>query len=291
MNAGRLARSAIFTCDEFGESHSANVAVIEAMEQGLGERYPVGATLQMPAPWAPEAARYAATHPDADVGVHLTIECRYRTMGFRPVCGRTEAPGLCAPDGYMWETSAGAWEHSSEDEIHRECKAQIEAALSFGVDVSHLDGHGGLQGADLAGYARVCGALAKEYRLPLRMQPRRRYEAQGAAGAWEAVRALGILTCDDDTNLGLRQGGESYTDFYLRRLAGLSPGLTDLYVHPCVDSAELRALQPARADERIEQYNLLVHDAAFTEALSRSGVRVITWRSVRERQRGRPAAE
>jgi len=36
VTAGRLAGSVIFTCDEFGESHSANVDVIEAMERGLG---------------------------------------------------------------------------------------------------------------------------------------------------------------------------------------------------------------------------------------------------------------
>jgi len=90
---------------------------------------------------------------------------------------------------------------------------------------------------------------------------------------------------------GLGGGGIPSAPRSRCRLAGLSPGLTDLYIHPCVDSAELRALQPARADERIEQYNLLVHNAGFTEALSRSGVRVITWRSVRERQCGRSAAE
>ncbi len=281
------ARRVIFTCDEFGESHSANAAIIEALERGFAGRYPVGATLQMPAPWAPGAARYAAARPDADVGVHLTIECRYRTMGTRPLCGRDEVPGLYAQDGYMWETAALAWEHSSEDEIYRECKAQVEAALSLGVDVSHLDGHGGFQGANIAGYARVCGGLAEEYELPLRMQPRERYRAQGAANEWDAVRAKGIMTCDGDTNLGSRKPREPYRDFYLRRLRELPAGLTDLYIHPCVDSAELRALQPARADERIEQYNLLVHDAGFTEALADSGVHVTTWKAVREAQRGR----
>ena len=143
------ARLAIFTCDEFGESHSANAAIIEAIERGLAGRYPVGATLQMPAPWAPGAARYAASRPDADVGVHLTIECRYRTMGFRPLCVRNEVPGLYAPDGCMWETAALAWQHAGEDEIYGECRAQVEAALSLGVDVSHLDGHGGFQALDM----------------------------------------------------------------------------------------------------------------------------------------------
>lgn len=275
----------IITCDEFGELQSANRAVTEVIERGAAAGVPIGATVQMPAPWAFEAAAYAASHPSVDVGVHLTIESRRGPMRFRPICGRSEAPGLCAPDGYMWESAALTWEHATEEEVYRECKAQVEAALALGVGVTHLDGHGGFQGAGPAGYARVCGRLAEEFDLPLRVRARQWYADAGAGEGWDNVRARGTLTSDSCRDLGVREAGESYADFYRRLLRDLPPGLTDIYAHPCVESEELRALQPERAAMRVEQYDLLLNVRWLTEALAETGVRMTSWREIRERQR------
>jgi len=278
-------KSLILTCDEFGELSSASRAVVEAVERGAAAGIPVGATIQMPAPAAAEAAAYAAAHPSADVGVHLTIESGRGTMKFRPVCAPERVPGLCVPDGAMWPNAALAWEHASEDEVYRECRAQIEAALALGVDVTHLDGHGGFQGANRGGYARVCGRLAKEFGLPLRVRAREWYADAGASEEWDAVRARGVLTSDACLDLGAREAGESFLDFYRRLLQGLPPGLTDVYAHPCMDSNELRALQPERAALRIEQCGLLLNVHCLGEALAGTGVRMTTWREIRERQR------
>jgi len=275
----------IFTCDEFGECHSSNAAIVEAMEKGLGIRkYAVGATIMMPAPWVPEAIDYALSHPKADVGVHLMIGDIHKPMKCRPLCDKREVPGLYSPEGYSWGSSAQAWEHSNEKEVYKECRAQIEMALGLGVDVTHIDGHGGFQGGNYAAYSRVCGALAEEFRLPLRMQPRWRYQEKGAEGFRDQVLSRGVIVCDDDTGGSrLRKSpGESFKEFYLRRLRELSPGLTDLYVHPSVDSSELRALLGSRAQGRVEQYHLLVHDQDFSEAVREAEVCIVNWRDVRE---------
>jgi len=279
------ARRLIITCDEFGETHSANLAIFAAIEQGLGVGCPISTTLQMPGPWTCEAASFAVAHPDADVGVHLTIECGLRGMKFRPICGRTEVPGLYGPDGYMWPSGKLAWQHATEDEIYRECRTQIEAALALGVDASHLDGHGGFQGSNPAGYARVCRRLAEEFALPIRLQARSRYEDAGAGAEWDRVRAEEICTSDQCEDLGRRKSDESYAQFFLRRLRQLPGGLTDLYAHPCADSEELRALQPERAEGRIEQGDLLLHIQELRDALAEANVQLCTWRAIREAQR------
>ena len=278
-------RLLIFTCDEFGELASANRAVIDAIERGAVAGIPVGATIQMPAPAASEAAAYAAAHPSADIGVHLTIESGRGAMKFRPVCAPKRVPGLCAPDGSMWQNAAFAWEHASEEEVCRECRAQVEAALSLGVDVTHLDGHGGFQGGNPAGYVRVCGRLAEEFDLPLRVRARDWYADAGAADEWDGVRARGVLTSDGCRDLGIREAGGSCADLYRRLLRDLPPGLTDVYAHPCVDSDELQALQPERAAMRVEQYDLLLNVRHLNEALAETGVRMTTWREIRDRQR------
>ena len=60
------ARLLIVNCDDLGSSRSANVAVYEALRDGIA----TSATLMVPCPWARDAA---AMYRGEDVGVHLTL--------------------------------------------------------------------------------------------------------------------------------------------------------------------------------------------------------------------------
>jgi len=279
----------MITCDEFGELHASNMGVIEAMEDGLGIRkYAVGATMQMPSPWVPEAIAYARSHPEADIGVHLVIENCYLNMKWKPICSKAEVPGLYSPEGYFWDSAKEAWAHSNEKEIYKECRAQIEMALRLGMDVTHLDGHMDFQWANRAGYCRVVGELAQEFRLPFRQQSRRRYEESRAEKLRDEVLSRGIISPDEDTEGILKKPNESWKEFYLRRLREFSPGLIDIYIHPALDSEEIRGLQhknPKKAESRVEQYQLLVHDPDFREAMKRPDIRIVGWRDIRNLQR------
>src|SRR6266542_6545004 len=194
-------RLVMYTCDEFGETQASNAGVIAAMEAGLGIRpYTVGATVQMPGAWVPQALAYAREHPQADIGVHLTVETHFPAMKMRPLCSRREVPGLYSPQGYFWGTAQEAWAHASEDEMYRELRTQIETALGAGLDVTHLDGHGSFPLVNPAGYCRIVGQLAGEFRLPMRNDPRPRYERLGLTEHRDALRDRGIVMCDDDTS-------------------------------------------------------------------------------------------
>ena len=48
-----------------------------------------------------------------------------------------------------------------------ECQAQIDQALAWGVDVTHLDTHMGV--ANIAPFAEIFLDLAATYRLPVRL--------------------------------------------------------------------------------------------------------------------------
>jgi chitin disaccharide deacetylase len=100
-----------------------------------------------------------------DVGCHLTLNS---TDGFliRPVLPPDQIPTLVDEDGYL-EKNSLTFLFSSWDEIKAECRAQIEKALSNGVQLSHLDCHMGW--GHFPGPIRdLYVELADEYRLPLR---------------------------------------------------------------------------------------------------------------------------
>src|SRR5690606_15815472 len=53
----------------------------------------------------------------------------------------THAPSLLDGDGGFPRTRRDVWDHADLDEVRRELRAQIERAILWGFDVSHLDSH------------------------------------------------------------------------------------------------------------------------------------------------------
>ncbi len=147
-------RLLIVNCDDLGSSHSANVATYRAMVSGLA----TSATLMVPCPWAREAARMFAGLP---VGVHLTLTSEHRGYRWR---GLTNGTSLRDEEGFFPATSKAALERIDPEEARAECRAQIGAAISWGVDVTHLDAHMNVMQArtDLYG---IYLDLAVEFRL------------------------------------------------------------------------------------------------------------------------------
>src|SRR6266568_4280802 len=71
----------IINVDDVGNSHAANAAVIDAMENGLA----TSSTIIVPGPWFPEIASYAKAHPNSDFGVHLAHTSEWKTLKWGPV--------------------------------------------------------------------------------------------------------------------------------------------------------------------------------------------------------------
>ncbi|HVM02750.1 MAG TPA: ChbG/HpnK family deacetylase, partial [Acidimicrobiales bacterium] len=152
------ARLLIVNCDDLGKSHASNVGVYQALREGVA----TSASLMVPCPWAREAA---ARYRGEDVGVHLTLNAEHDLYRWGPI---THAPSLLDGDGGFPRTLEDVWDHADVDEVRRECRAQIERAIYWGFDVSHLDSH--LAALELRPeFFDVYMELAVEFRLPVRL--------------------------------------------------------------------------------------------------------------------------
>src|SRR5262249_30108309 len=127
------AKLLVINCDDLGSTRSANVGVYDALRNGVA----TSASLMVPCPWARDAA---AQHRGEDVGVHLTLNSEWETYRWGPI---THSASLLDGDGGFPRTVEDTWEHADLDEVRRECRAQIERAIMWGFDVSHLDSHMG----------------------------------------------------------------------------------------------------------------------------------------------------
>ena len=118
--------------------------------------------------------RGAARYRGEDVGVHLTVNAEYELYRWGPI---THAPSLLGGDGGFPGTVEDVWDHADLDEVRSRCRAQIERAILWGFDVSHLDAH--------------MGALALRPEILRRVpRPRRRVRAPHAharARPWSAM--------------------------------------------------------------------------------------------------------
>ena len=152
------ARLLIVNCDDLGSSHAANVGVYEALREGVA----TSATLMVPCPWAREAA---SRYRGEDVGVHLTLNAEYDLYRWGPI---TQAPSLLDGDGGFPRTIGDVWDHADIDEVRRECRAQIERAIYWGFDVSHIDSHMGTLQLRPE-FFDVYLELAVDFGLPLRL--------------------------------------------------------------------------------------------------------------------------
>jgi len=258
----------IMNCDDLGSSRSANVAVYDALRNGLA----TSASMMTPCPWARDAA---AQYRGEDVGVHLTLNSEWETYRWGPI---TQAPSLLDGDGGFPRTIEDTWDHADLEEVRRELRAQIERAILWGFDVSHLDSHmGALQLR--ADFFDVYLELAIDFGLPLRMGSA---SAQRTVGfPYREVAAAEGVVFPDHFVFYAGVGARHHVE---RALFELRSGVTEVYLHPAVDTDELRASHPDWAG-RVEDHAFLCSDPSLPDLVDRAGAVLIGYRELREIQR------
>lgn len=257
----------IVNCDDLGSSGSANRAIGHVLALGAA----TSATLMVPCPWALDGAAKAKA---GGIGVHLTLTCEYPAYRWRALTG---AASLHDEQGFMRSSTRAVWDDALIDDVRAECRAQIEQAYAWGVDVTHLDAHMGTMQLEPR-YFAVFLELARHYRLPVRMFGARTEETIGFPARARA-EAAGILFPDHMIDLWKRPRGT-----LAERLEDLRPGVTELFLHPVEDGPELRGYDPEEAGIRAGDYAEMC-DPAFPERVAASGARLIDFAPLRDLQR------
>ena len=286
LGYGRQDRVLIIHADDVGVSHASAQAAFEGMTSGS---MTCGSIL-VPCPWFSEVGQHCREHPEADLGVHLTLTCEYPLYRWRGLTGREAAPGLYDEQGYLWLTTAEAQAHVSPEEAELELRAQVEAALAAGVDVTHLDTHMGtvLHPKFLGIYI----SLGLEYRLPLFLvrPDRELLVKRGLESLWGVIEPqllrvdeAGLPVLDQIVFETLDYPAETKEASYKRLFADLKPGVTHFIIHPARASDEMAAIAEDAAS-RARDHELF-RDGSMREYLSGLGVKLIGYREIRDAMR------
>lgn len=264
------AKLLIISCDDLGSTHAANEGVFAALHEGVA----TCASLMVPAPWARDAAN--RKRPGDDIGVHLTLNCEHDHYRWGPI---THAPSLQSGEGGFPRNITDLWEHADPAEVLRECRAQIERAMAWGVDVTHLAPH--LTAITLRPeFFDVYMELAVEYRLPVRLPST--ISPDEAGFPFRQLAAEEGVVFPDHFDHDWRAGSRERV---YDAVSNLPAGVTEIHVQPTIDSAEIRAITPA-AEAWIDDLALVTADEHLRGLLAASGAVLIGYRELRDAMRG-----
>ena len=269
------AKLLIIHADDLAVAHSEDAASFDALDRGAA----TSASIMVPCPWLTEVAAYAKAHPDADLGLHLTLTSEWKSFRWGPVESKDKVPSLLDPTGALWPETGPAVEHLKADEVERELRAQVEHSIAMGIHPTHLDSHMGVLFArpDLfAAYVKV----ARDYHLPFL-----------ALRGPQAPKEMLALVTDKDpfpdaiviADPSIKP--EGWMNFYANAIKNLKPGLTEFIVHLAHDDAEFQAVSVDHADYgaawRQRDYDVIT-SPEFKKLIEDNHVILVRWKDLRK---------
>lgn len=269
------AKLLIVHADDAGMCNSENMATQAVLESGAVS----STSLMMPCPWADDFIAWAIKHPDADIGIHLTLTAEWDHYRWKGILPSENIPSLLDKFGYFYHTSADVEKHANLKEVEEELRAQIDRAIALGIKPTHLDSH---MAATLLSpeLIRLFLDLGKEYKIPNMLS---RYMAN-KFHLLEDINYSNMLFVD--TLLFLRglpvdKWEKEYRSFF----KDLKPGLNQLIFHVGFDNIELQSITvnhtSANSVCRQNDYDF-VSSELFQSMIKKYNIRVITWGEIQK---------
>jgi len=264
----------IVHADDLGMAHSINLASIKGLETGLVS----SASIMIPCSWLPEIAAYARSHPEADLGLHLTLTSEWALYRWGPVLGKEQVPSLLDRDGYLYLTETEAAAHIDPKEAEAEIRAQIARARALGIQPTHLDSHMGTLYQNRALFETLF-RVAHDNKLLIRVSK----EWFAAAPFLPSLLSPDDVVVNSVISIEPSVTADGWSKFYVDAIKNLQPGITEMIVHLAYDDEEMKGVTFAHPDWgsawRQRDFQFVTSDA-FRKLLKDNNVKLVTWREV-----------
>ena len=269
----KVAKLLIIHADDLGVAHSVNSATIAAFDKGMVN----SGSIMVPCPWFPEIAAYSKANPTVDLGLHLTLTAEWKMYKWEPVMPVAAVPNLVNEQGFLYDNCADVVRKVSAETIEKELKAQIERALAFGVNVSHLDSHMGCLFNPK--YFETYLKVSREYGLPVLIPASGLQQFPAMA---EKILPTDIVI-DNIFMLNPPDAAKGAANFYENMLRSLPEGVSEMIIHVAYDDAEMQAVTIDHPDFgaawRQKDFDFFTSEAC-RKILKEEGIQLVTWREL-----------
>lgn len=262
-NVSAQNKELLIRCDDSGMSHATNTALQQLAETGI----PFSTSIMFACPWYQESVQILQNYDHISAGIHLTLNAEWKNYRWGPVAGVSAVPSLVDSTGFFVGSRAAFDALEPElAHIETELRAQIERALSSGIRIDYMDYHMGTA-VDKPERRALVERLAKEYNLAVS-----RYYGEADVEGMYSVPV------------------EEKKAHLLQVVNNLKEGTPQLLVsHIISDTPEAQALIDINtfgvknmSKHRFAELEALM-SLDFRKALEANGVRLITYKDLRDR--------
>jgi predicted glycoside hydrolase/deacetylase ChbG (UPF0249 family) len=268
------AKLLIVHADDLGMAHSINAVTIKALESRLVS----SGSIMVPCPWLPEIAAYARTHPEADLGLHLTLTSEWTSYRWGPVLSKDRVTSLLDRSSYFYLTESEAASHANVREVEAEIRAQIDRARAFGIQPTHLDSHMGTLYQSKALFETLL-RVARDNKLPVRISK----EWIASTDYLSSILSPGDIAIDRIITIGPGVPAQGWSNFYADAIKSIQPGVTEMIIHIAYDDEEMRAATVDHPDWgsawRQRDFEFFTSDT-FRRLLQENHIKLVTWREI-----------
>jgi len=272
------AKLLIVHADDLGMAHSVNAATIKAFERGLV----TSGSIMVPCPWLPEIAAYARSHPEADLGLHLTLTSEWSSYRWGPVLSKDRVASLLDKNSYFYLTESEAASHANTTEVEAEIRAQIDRARAFGIKPTHLDSHMGTLYQNKTLFETLL-RVARDNKLPVMISK----EWIASTNYLSSILNPNDIVIDKIITIGPGVKAEGWSKFYADAMKTIQPGVTEMVVHFAYDDEEMRAATIDHPDWgaawRQRDLQFFTSDF-FRRLLDENHIKLISWREIAKAQ-------
>jgi predicted glycoside hydrolase/deacetylase ChbG (UPF0249 family) len=271
--------------DDAGMCEEANIAVQAYILKGDVP----SAAVMMPCPNAEELVEWAKKHPNADVGVHLTLTSEWKKYRWTTLTDPAKVPGLIDKEGKMWRDVPEVVQNATPKEVETEIHAQIDKVLKMGYKPTHIDTHmGTLYGSPE--FAKVFFETAVKYNIPANAidlsnkEVADYYRKAGYPINDEMIQYLEKYPLPKLDNFTSAPDGKSYEnkrDNFIKLVQSLKPGLTEIIFHPSILTENLKSITGS-AQQRAWEAEMF-SDPVVIQFFKDNDIEITTWREIMKR--------
>jgi len=271
----------IIHADDAGLSHSENMATIQLLEYGIVNSY----SIMVPCPWFYEMATFAKSNPHFDNGIHLTLTCEWENYRFGPVLPISEVPSLVDKNGYFYKKREDLKNNASIEDVKKELQAQIEKALKFGLNPTHIDSHMYSVGAS-PDFFKIYKDLGKKYDLPVFIN--KQFMEMVGLNPGQNIDERDLLIekvhCGNFEDFNTGKLGDYYTGIF----DNLIDGLNIILIHPAFDDNEMKGITVNHPNfgskwRQIDFDSFISKE--YKSKLKENNIELITWNDIKNIKR------
>ena len=263
----------IIHADDLGLSDSVNDTSMESLLKNTV----TSASVIMNAEKVQEIADFSKKYPKIDLGVHLTVTSEWKFHKWGGILSNNDISSLLNSKNNFYWNKRKFTKYSKIKELHDELQAQVDLAISMGINVSHIDSHEGALFFDPDVFKTYL-KIAENNNL-LAFVP-----VQASVHFDESFPKPKHAIIIDQffmAEAGIKH--EEMEEYYLNILDNLEPGLSEIIVHFGLDNDKMKEITVDKIDYgskwREMDYKIF-NNEKFINSIKKNNIKLINYKDL-----------